>query len=114
VARPAALASTSAASATQRAFKLDELDFVNTAAHAYLTPNVAAYRRMFLYCTVDRTRSSGLATVGLFILDGTGGVDGADLTGKVRRALFLALTTAPVLREGPVQLLRSAARYPPT
>ena len=61
---------TSTTTGAQRVFKLDELEFVNTAHHPYLQPTVAQYRRIFLYCSVDRTRSSGLGAVGLFVVDG--------------------------------------------
>ncbi len=59
----------SSSSSAQRVFKLDELDFVNTAHHPYLQPAVAQYRRIFLYCSADKSRASGLGAVGLFIVD---------------------------------------------
>jgi DNA polymerase epsilon subunit 1 len=55
----------------ERIFKLKDLDFINSAAHPYLQPYTAAYRRIFLYCSFDKSRNSGLAVLGLFILDGS-------------------------------------------
>jgi hypothetical protein len=74
VARPALSSQASqVTSKGERVFKLEDLDFVNIIAHPYLQPSVAVYRRMYLFCSVDKSRNSGLAALGLFIVDGSTG-----------------------------------------
>lgn len=53
-----------------RSFKLQDVDLVNAAAHPYLHPSVAVFKRIFIYCAIDRNRNrSGLGVLGVFIID---------------------------------------------
>ena len=38
-----------------RSFKLQDLELVNSTSHPYLEPSVAVFKRIFIYCAVDRT-----------------------------------------------------------
>ena len=53
-----------------RSFKLQDVDLVNAAAHPYLQPAVAVFKRIFIYCAIDRNRNrNGLGILGIFIID---------------------------------------------
>lgn len=60
-------------------------------SEGYLDSTSAVYRRIFLYCAMDKNRQGGIGGVGLFILDGTnadvdelyGDVDIPPMSGKV-------------------------------
>ena len=54
-----------------RAFKLQDIDFLNVNTHPYLDKSVGIFRRIFLYHVADRSRNSGLGVVALFVIDGT-------------------------------------------
>ena len=52
-----------------RPYKLDELEYVSVAAHPYLQPNTALFRRIYIYHCEDQSRKSGLGAIGLFIVE---------------------------------------------
>ncbi len=57
--------------AVQR-FELDDLAFMSTAEHPYLSPTVASYRRIYVYGSFNK----GLGVLGMFFLDETIGSSG--------------------------------------
>ncbi len=48
-------------------FQLDDLEFISTAKHPYLSPEVASYRRVYIYGSFNK----GLGVLGIFFLDET-------------------------------------------
>ena len=64
------LKSSGAGGLGSRSFKLQDVDLVNAAAHPYLQPSVAIFKRIFIYCAIDRNRNrNGLGVLGVFIID---------------------------------------------
>lgn len=54
----------------QRQYKLQDLNFIHTNQHPYLDPQSGlVYRQIFVYAVTDKSRSSGLGAVALFIID---------------------------------------------
>lgn len=53
------------------AYRVQDLESVSVSRYPYLQPTVALFRRIFLYCVVDKSRNRGFAGLGLFIIDGT-------------------------------------------
>ena len=52
-------------------YQLKDLEFVNVMAHPYLESATASFRRIFIYCAVDkRNKRTGFGGVGLFIIEG--------------------------------------------
>ncbi len=58
---------------TQR-FELDDLEFMSTAEHPYLSPTVASYRRIYMYGSFN----NGLGVLGIFFLEETNGSSSGD------------------------------------
>ena len=54
----------------KRAYKLNDLEFINVNAHPYLEKSVASFRKIYIYHCFDRSRSSGFGMVALFIIQG--------------------------------------------
>lgn len=53
-----------------KSFNLDDLEMVHSDGQGYLSGSTAAYRKIYIYNSVDRAHSTGLGVVALFILDG--------------------------------------------
>ena len=52
-----------------RKLKLQEIELIHTSAHPYLDPSVASFKRIFVYCAVDKSRNNGLGILSMFIID---------------------------------------------
>lgn len=52
-----------------RSFRLNELQFVNTSMHNYLTANVAVFREIFIFQSISRRTGYDIGVVAIFFLD---------------------------------------------
>ena len=80
------LKSSGAGGLGSRSFKLQDVDLVNAAAHPYLQPSVAIFKRIFIYCAIDRNRNrNGLGVLGVFIIDSSNAEEMRSLTDSRHR-----------------------------
>ena len=53
-----------------KAYHLTDLDFISTVGQPYLALGSAVFRKIYIYHTIDRSSSSGLGVVAMFVVEG--------------------------------------------
>jgi hypothetical protein len=60
-----------AAASAKKTFKLADVEMINLQAHPYLEPQVAQYRRLFVYYVTSASTTASIGILGLFVIDST-------------------------------------------